>query len=151
MSALDQIDKTVSIETRRENPNIILRLIWFLLVGWWLGFWAIIGAYLCLVLIVPAPIGIWLLNRLPRIITMRAPKRAVTVHDRDGHLTIDQNEIRQRSWLIRLPWLILVGWWAGAIWLLTAYVITIVTLGFGFPISFWMFGRAARVITLYRG
>ena len=31
---------------------------WFVLVGWWLGFWAIVAAYFCLVLIVPSPIGI---------------------------------------------------------------------------------------------
>lgn len=151
MPAQDHSHSSVSIETRRENPNLILRILWFLLVGWWLGFWVIVVAYLCLVLIITAPIGIALLNRLPRIMTLRAPSRTITVHDDDGRLTIEHEKVHQRSWLIRLPWLILIGWWAGALWLLAAYAITIFTAGFGFPISFWMFGRAARVITLYRG
>lgn len=151
MTALDHPGSTVSIETKRENPNIMLRLIWFLLIGWWLGFWAILAAYLCLVLILPAPLGIALLNRLPRIMTLRAPAREITVHDDHGHLTVEHGKIDQRSWLIRLPWLILIGWWFGAFWLLAAYAVTLFTAGFAFPISFWMFGRAARVITLQRG
>jgi hypothetical protein len=32
-----------------------------------------------------------------------------------------------------------------------AYLITLLTVGLGLPISFWMFARAAKVITLYRG
>jgi len=35
--------------------------------------------------------------------------------------------------------------------LLGAYLTTVLTAGFRLPISFWMFGRAAKVITLQRG
>lgn len=151
MTALDSGDTTVATDTKRDNPNIILRLIWFLLVGWWLGFWAIIAAYVCLLLIIPSPLGIAILNRLPRIMTLRAPAQTVTVNDIDGELVIERASVDQHSWLIRLPWLVLVGWWLGAIWLLGAYALTLLTAGFGLPISFWMFGRAGKVITLYRG
>jgi uncharacterized membrane protein YccF (DUF307 family) len=147
MTALDHYDHTVEIETSRENPNLILRIIWFLLVGWWLGFWAIIAAYVCLVLIIPSPIGIALLDRLPRIFTLRAPATKLTISD-DG---VSQTSVDQRSWLIRIPWLLLIGWWLGLLWLSGAYLITILTAGLGLPVSFWMFGRAAKVITLFRG
>jgi hypothetical protein len=120
------------------------------LVGWWLGFWAIVAAYLCLVLIIPSPIGIAILNRLPRIFTLRAPARAIIVRDADGTFFVEQGKVDQRSWLIRLPWLLLIGWWAGLFWLSAAYLTTVLTAGFGLPISFWMFGRAAKVITLQR-
>jgi uncharacterized membrane protein YccF (DUF307 family) len=151
MTALDHTDRTVEIETKRDDPNLILRIIWFVLVGWWLGFWAIVAAYFCLVLIIPLPIGIAILNRLPRIFTLRAPAQTVAVHEERGHITIEHGNVEQHSWLIRLPWLILIGWWAGLLWLMGAYFTTILTAGFGLPISFWMFGRAARVITLQRG
>ena len=151
MTAMDHSSSSVEIETKRENPNIFLRIIWFLLIGWWLGFWVIVIAYLCLILILPSPIGIALLNRLPRIMTLRAPAQSITVRDDHGHLTVEHGDVHQRSWLLRLPWLVLVGWWAGAIWLLAAYGITLFTAGLGLPISFWMFGRTARVITLHRG
>lgn len=151
MSELDTIDSTVTVETERDNPNILLRFGWFLLVGWWLGFWVIVAAYLCLLLIIPAPLGIALLNRLPRIMTLRAPVQAVTVWTEDGIVQIERAAVDQHSWLIRLPWLLLIGWWFGAFWLLAAYGITIVTAGLGSPLSFWMFGRAPKVITLQRG
>lgn len=147
MTALDPIDQTIEVETKRDNPNLILRILWFLLFGWWLGFWAIVIGYLCLILIIPSPIGIALLDRLPRIMTLRAPAHKLTVSE-DGVTT---HRVDQRSWLIRIPWLLLIGWWFGLIWLLVAYLVTLLTFGIGLPISFWMFARAAKVITLYRG
>lgn len=150
MSALAPVDPTVEIETERDNPNIILRIVWFLLVGWWLGFWVIVAAYVCLILLITAPIGIALLDRLPRIMTLRAPARTVAV-SASGEIVEVDDEVDQHSWLVRIPWLVLVGWWFGALWLLAAYGITLFTFGLGLPISFWMFGRAGRVTTLYRG
>lgn len=147
MTALDLVDHQIEVETKRKNPNLILRILWFLLFGWWLGFWAIVIGYLCLILIIPSPIGIALLDRLPRIMTLRAPEQKLTISE-DG---VSKSHVDQRSWLIRIPWILLIGWWFGLIWLLTAYLITLLTFGLGLPVSFWMFARAARVITLYRG
>jgi uncharacterized membrane protein YccF (DUF307 family) len=151
MTALDIIDRTIEVETERDSPNIFLRILWFVFVGWWLGFWVIGAAYLCLVFIIPAPIGIALLDHLPRIMTLRAPARVVSVHQEGDRIEVERGRVDQHSWLIRLPWLVLVGWWLGALWLFAAYTITIFTAGLALPISFWMFGRAAKVITLYRG
>ncbi len=83
--------------------------------------------------------------------TLRAPARTLSVHEDGAYFEIEQGKVDQRSWLIRIPWLLLVGWWLGLIWLLVAYLITLLTFGLGLPISFWMFARAAKVITLYRG
>lgn len=151
MTALDHFDGTLEVETKRDNPNLILRILWFLLVGWWLGFWAIVAGYICLILIIPAPIGIALLDRLPRIMTLRAPAHTRSVYKDGSSIEIERGSVDQRSWLIRIPWLLLIGWWFGLLWLLAAYLITLLTVGLGLPISFWMFARAARVITLYRG
>ncbi len=151
MTALDYVDETLEFETSRENPNLILRILWFVLVGWWLGFWAIVAGYLCLVLILPAPIGIAILDRLPRIMTLRAPAQTISVHQDGSSVAIARENVAQRSWLIRIPWILLIGWWFGLAWLLVAYLVTLLTFGLGLPISFWMFARAARVISLYRG
>jgi uncharacterized membrane protein YccF (DUF307 family) len=151
MAALDTVDRTIEVQTERDNPNLLLRILWFVFVGWWLGFWVIAAAYVCLVLIIPAPIGIALLDRLPRIMTLRAPARVVSIHQENELIEVQRAKVDQRSWFLRIPWLILVGWWLGALWLFVAYTITIFTAGLALPISFWMFGRAAKVITLYRG
>lgn len=150
MTASDHVDETLDFETNRENPNLILRILWFVLVGWWLGFWAIVAGYLCLVLILPAPLGIAILDRLPRIMTLRAPSQTMSVDEEGSSVAIARENVAQRSWLIRIPWILLIGWWFGLAWLLVAYLVTLLTFGLGLPISFWMFARAARVITLYR-
>ena len=151
MTALDHVNETLEFETKRDNPNLILRILWFVLVGWWLGFWAIVAGYLCLVLILPAPLGIAILDRLPRIMTLRAPAQTIAVHQDGSGLAIERENVAQRSWLVRIPWILLIGWWFGLVWLLVAYLVTLLTFGLGLPISFWMFARAARVISLYRG
>jgi uncharacterized membrane protein YccF (DUF307 family) len=56
-----------------EHPNqrsLLLRAIWFVLVGWWLaGLWMGL-AYLVSLTIIGIPLGIWMLNRLPEIFTL---------------------------------------------------------------------------------
>jgi uncharacterized membrane protein YccF (DUF307 family) len=54
-----------------EQYNMLLRTVYFLLVGWWAGYvWACVGYILCL-LIVTLPLGLVMLNRLPMVITLR--------------------------------------------------------------------------------
>ena len=48
---------------------LLVRIIWFLLFGWWLGYIAIWLAW----------IGLFILNRLPQIITLR-PESDSFVH-----------------------------------------------------------------------
>jgi len=54
----------------REELPFLLRALWFILIGWELGFIAIVLGYLMVVSIVLLPFGIWLLNRVPLILTL---------------------------------------------------------------------------------
>ncbi|PSP61204.1 hypothetical protein BRC77_13735 [Halobacteriales archaeon QH_8_64_26] len=59
--------------------NIGIRIIWFLLIGWWLGpLWAII-ALLCMVSIIGTPLGAWMLATTGYV-TALAPDRGITVN-----------------------------------------------------------------------
>lgn len=54
-----------------QQHNFLIRAIYFLLVGWWLGgFWAAMG-YLCCLTIVLLPVGLIMLNNLPFVLTLR--------------------------------------------------------------------------------
>ncbi len=59
------------IVVQPSGPNIIIRVLWFLFIGLWLG--AIVSsiAWLCNVTIIGLPLGLWLIDRLPTIITLR--------------------------------------------------------------------------------
>lgn len=56
-----------------EPPQVdfLLRAVYFLFVGWWLGYlWALFGYVLCFTLVL-MPVGVMMLNRLPTVLTLR--------------------------------------------------------------------------------
>ncbi len=54
----------------KEFPFII-RVIWFFVVGWWLGLVCFKFGYLLCLTIIFMPFGIWLLHRVPEAMTLR--------------------------------------------------------------------------------
>ena len=54
-----------------QQVDFLLRAIYFLFVGWWLGYlWALVGYVLCFTLVL-MPMGVVMLNRLPGVLTLR--------------------------------------------------------------------------------
>lgn len=59
-----------STETESEQHSIVVRALWFLLVGWWeSGIW-MSAAYLFTISIVGLPIAVWLYNKLPYVVSL---------------------------------------------------------------------------------
>ncbi|MFB6253392.1 MAG: YccF domain-containing protein [Halobacteriaceae archaeon] len=57
-------------ETRRGQPPLVLRGVYFVFVGWWLSFiWANIAAFLS-VTIIGLPVAFWMYNRLPYVTSL---------------------------------------------------------------------------------
>jgi uncharacterized membrane protein YccF (DUF307 family) len=57
----------------RDMPqhNILLRALWFVLVGWWLaGVWIEVAYVLCLTFIL-MPVGFWMFDRVPLVVSLR--------------------------------------------------------------------------------
>ena len=53
-----------------QQHGWLLRLIYFVLIGWWFSLiWALLGWLLC-VTIIGLPFGVWMLNRLPAVTTL---------------------------------------------------------------------------------
>jgi uncharacterized membrane protein YccF (DUF307 family) len=126
-----------------SGPSILIRIIWFLVIGLWLGGIVSVIAWLLNLTIIGLPLGLWLINRLPTVITLRSQEQ---------QWRLDGNVLRrgqpQRSFLGRALYFVLVGWWLSGVWLGLAYVavLTILLL----PLAFWMYGRVGAVTTLYR-
>lgn len=127
----------------RSAPNILVRLIWFVCIGLWLGAIVSVLAWALTVSLLGLPLWLWLLNRLPAVITLRPQEQSW--HVVDGVLRQGQP---QYGFLWRALYFLLVGWWFSGVWLVAAYllVVGIVTL----PLAFWMYGRVGAVTTLYR-
>ena len=54
----------------RSQPNLLVRAVYFLFVGWWLSLvWANVAAFLA-VTVVGLPVAFWMFNRLPFVTSL---------------------------------------------------------------------------------
>ncbi len=61
---------TTISHAHRKQRSLLLRAIYFVLIGWWAALlWMIVAYFFCLAIIL-IPVGIMMLNRLPEIYTL---------------------------------------------------------------------------------
>jgi uncharacterized membrane protein YccF (DUF307 family) len=133
----------------QRGPNLLVRVIWWLFVGWWASGIAVGVAWVALITIIGIPLGIWIINRLPSILTLRPRTREWSLgQDEQGREVASDRGRPQVAWPIRGLWFVLVGWWASAIWMGLAWLIQLTVIGI--PISLLMFNRTPFIASLYR-
>ncbi|MFV9507261.1 MAG: YccF domain-containing protein [Oscillochloridaceae bacterium umkhey_bin13] len=136
---------TTTTYREERGVNLLLRAIYFLVFGlWFSAIWATIAWVLC-VTIIGLPLGLWMLNRLPQVTTLRPQRNDLRV---TASGEIYRSNVEQRPFIIRAIWFLLVGWWLSAIWMSVAWALCTVIIGL--PFGFWMFDRVPTVVTLAR-
>ena len=86
----------------KEGPGLLVRFLWWLFIGWWLSAWVITIAWISLVTIIGIPLGIWLINRLPTVLTLRPRTRAWVLGQDDLGRTVVASAGRpQPAWWLR--------------------------------------------------
>jgi uncharacterized membrane protein YccF (DUF307 family) len=142
------VDRGIVIE-RKSGPNIFVRAIWWLFIGSWASGVAVAIAWLALITIIGIPLGIWIINRLPSILTLRPRTRTWTLgQDAEGRTVISERGRAQVAWPLRGLWFIAVGWWASAVWMVIAWLLNLTVIGL--PLALMMFNRTPFVASLYR-
>jgi uncharacterized membrane protein YccF (DUF307 family) len=142
-------NSSVYIEQER-GPGLLIRALYFIFVGLWLGgIWTTI-AWVLVVSIIGLPLGLMMLNRIPQIMTLKPVRENRYMVQQDGRWVMRKYTKEQPSFLARALYFILIGWWFSALWLLSAWAIAGITLGLGLPLSFWMFDRVPAITTLSR-
>jgi uncharacterized membrane protein YccF (DUF307 family) len=133
------------VVARQSGPGLLIRALYFILFGlWFSGIWAVVAWFLC-VTIIGLPLGLWMLNRLPQVVTLK-PSRSDLVLTATGQVI--ERDVPQAPFLLRAIYFLLIGWWLSAIWIAVAWALcaTIVGMLFGF----WMFNRVPAIISLAR-
>ena len=143
MVSRTELNRTQDQLVEVKAPNLILRVIWFVLVGWWLAGILSAFAWALNATVIGLPIGLWIINRLPLAATLRPT---------DSLYRVDEGILRpggeQYPLLLRAIYFLLIGWWLSGLWMAVAYAFLLTIIGM--PVAFWMYGRIGAVTTLYR-
>jgi len=116
---------------------------------WWASGIAVGIAWFALATIIGIPLGIWIINRLPSILTLRPRTRTWVIgQDAEGRRVVSAAGRPQVAWYVRGVWFVLVGWWASALWMGLAWFVQLTVVGI--PIALPMFNRTPFVASLYR-
>ena len=141
------MDTTV-VETRK-NPGCLVQILWFLLVGIWLGQIWIAVAYLFMLSVIGIPVGVWMLDRVAMIMALRGePVQVLVSYSGSGKLVQRNFNQPQVNFFLRALYFILVGFWLAAIWMEIAYALCVTVILM--PVGFWMFDRVPAILTLRR-
>jgi uncharacterized membrane protein YccF (DUF307 family) len=139
------MDMTSAIIIAKKNPGCLVQLVWFALVGWWLGQAWIAVAWFLTATIVGMPLAVMMLNRIPEVIALRGEREYLVRSWGDKTIVTD---VPQYNLLLRALYFLLIGWWLSALWMEVAYALCLSILGL--PIGFWMFDRAPFIVSLRR-
>lgn len=133
-----------------EEPrsSFLLRAIYFVLIGWWLTFLWINAAWALIATIVFLPVGLWMLNRVPQVLTLKPMAVEVELYRRNGVLVAVEHSVRQPGCLLRLVYFIFIGSWASLLWANVAWFLCVTIIGL--PIGIAMFNYLPTVTTLMR-
>jgi uncharacterized membrane protein YccF (DUF307 family) len=136
---------TTATIVAKKNPGCLVQLVWFALIGWWLGQAWVAVAWFFAATIIGMPLAVIMLNRVPEVMALRG-ETELLVRSWNGHTVV--TEIPQYNILLRALYFILVGWWASALWLELAYALCMTIIGL--PLGFWMFDRTPAIVSLRR-
>ncbi len=139
-------------QTRKvvQEPSVplLLRILYFFLFGWWAtGVWINIAWFLNAI-IIGLPLGVWMLNRVPQVLTLRSSRQVVVAYGEGEAVRIRTEGLPQRGWLLRLIYFVLIGWWLSFLWANAAWIISATVIGL--PLGIWMFNRLPGITTLMR-
>jgi uncharacterized membrane protein YccF (DUF307 family) len=133
---------------REPGVPLLLRIIYFFLFGWWAtGVWINVAWFLNLT-IIGLPLGVWMLNRVPQVLTLRPTRRLVVAHARGEGVEIRTAGLPQRFWLWRLIYFVLIGWWLSFLWANAAWLVSATIIGL--PLGILMFNWLPGLTTLMR-
>ncbi|WP_435125578.1 YccF domain-containing protein [Halobaculum sp. D14] len=129
---------TESTRAGGSEPSLLVRAVWFVLVGWWAtGLWLSV-AWLLNVTVVGLPLGIRMINTVPKVLSLK---------ERDFVDETGTPSEQPHGLVVRGVYFVFVGWWASGVWTGVAYLFTLSVVGI--PVAVWMYNKLPYVVSLY--
>lgn len=136
----------IAIWERRWVVSPLVRIAYWLLVGWWAAWLWTQAAWAANLTQIGGPLSLWMLNRLPMLLLLSAPgyNGDGTMRQPIGLARIDP----QRYWLTRAAYSALVGWWLSWLWANLGWLLCATILGM--PLGMLALSYLPSVTTLHR-
>ena len=133
----------------RSGPNMFLRIIWYVFIGWWLSGWLMFAAGVCVASVILLPVGLALVNRLPTVLTLRpTTQRTVATMTANGQVAYQVAGAAQHPLWLRAIYFLCVGWWLCLLVMGVAYLVSLTIIGL--PLAIMMLNRLPAATTLRR-
>lgn len=151
VSKEESIMTSTAVPTKVRRPvkqiPFLLRVIWFFVLGWELaGAWILV-AWILNATIIGLPIGLWMINRVPQVLTLKAMPGGYEFDPVTGKSRyVSAN---QPPWLLRAAYFLLIGWWFSLLWAAVAWLLCVSILGL--PLGILMLHGLPAVTTLRSG
>lgn len=131
-----------------KSHGLIVRIIYFVFVGWWLGLaWALLS-WLVYATVILAPLGSAMLSKVPGLISLKAREKKISVETNASGTTVKQEDVEQHNLLLRIiyyPFGLVFSLVAIlAAWLLCCLIVTM-------PLGIWLYGKVPWIASLHRG
>lgn len=136
------------VVVQEAGVPLLLRILYFFLFGWWAtGVW-INAAWFLNLTIIGLPLGVWMLNRVPQVLTLRPTKQVLVAYERGEQIQLRSEGIPQHPWMLRLIYFVLIGWWLSWLWANAGWIISLTIIGL--PLGIWMLNRVPAITTVMR-
>jgi uncharacterized membrane protein YccF (DUF307 family) len=136
-------EHVVKVKEPVNEIPFLLRVIWFFVLGWELtGVWILI-AWALNASIIGLPLGLWMIDRVPQILTLKA---------RPGNYLTEENgrsqfiPAEQPFFLARVFYFLIIGWWFSLLWAALAWILCATIIGL--PLGIVMLNALPTVTTL---
>ena len=139
---------STSVQVQGGGQGCLITLLWFVFVGWWLSAIWIAVAWFLIALVVTMPIGLMMINVLPKIASLREPSREFRTTIQGTITRVETSSLPQYPFLLRAVYFVLVGWWLSGLWMSVGWVASVTIVGL--PVAIWMFNRVPAITTLRR-
>lgn len=137
---------TTTIKQPAKEIPFILRVIWFFVLGWELtGAWILI-AWALNATIIGLPLGLWMIDRVPQVLTLKARPGAWITDAKEGRTRFVG--VEQPAFIVRAFYFLLIGWWFSLLWAAVAWILCATIIGL--PLGVLMLNALPSVTTLQR-
>jgi uncharacterized membrane protein YccF (DUF307 family) len=134
---------TITKQPVKEIP-FLLRVVWFFVLGWELAALWIVVAWLFNITIIGLPVGLWMINRVPQVLTLKSPGGDYYVNGKTGERQFKRAE--QVNFFLRAFYFVFVGWWASLLWAAMGWLLCLTIIGL--PLGVLMLNWLPFVTTL---